>query len=173
MHQVAHETHQSCHMGIIEGAEVTILAQVNAPTSVGFYVKLGSSVELMEASTGYVILAHQDDEHRARTLAEWQHITGSELPADLQAHLARIQRQGYESRPSYKVRGVTNISYPVFDARGSAIGALTVPYIQHIESIADATQVGASLKKAAREITAAIGGRIPGKRAGHAHPPKK
>jgi DNA-binding IclR family transcriptional regulator len=173
MHQVAQETQQSCHMGIIEGAEVTILAQVNAPTSVGFYVKLGSSVELMEASTGYVILAHQDDEHRARTLAEWKRLTGSELPADLQAHLARIKRQGYESRPSYKVRGVTNISYPIFDARGSAIGALTVPYIQHMDSIADASQVSACLKKASREVTAAIGGRTPGKRQGHPQTPEK
>jgi DNA-binding IclR family transcriptional regulator len=164
MHQVAHETQQSCHMGIIEGAQVTILAQVNAPTSVGFYVKLGSSVELMEASTGYVILAHQDDEHRARTLAEWKRLTGSELPADLQAHLARIKRQGYESRRSYKVRGVTNISHPIFDARGSAIGALTVPYIQHMDSIADASQVSASLKRASKEVTAAIGGRTPGQR---------
>lgn len=173
MHQLAHETQQSCHMGIIEGAQVTILAQVNAPTSVGFYVKLGSSVELMEASTGYVILAHQDDEHRARTLAEWKRLTGDEVPADLSAHLARIKRQGCESRPSYKVRGVTNISHPIFDERGSAIGALTVPYIQHIEARADASQVSASLKKASREVTAAIGGRIPGKRQAHARPPEK
>ena len=49
MHQLAQETQQSCHMGIIEGAQVTILAQVNPSTSIGFYVKLGSSVELMEA----------------------------------------------------------------------------------------------------------------------------
>ena len=131
-------------MGIIEGAQVTILAQVNAPTSVGFYVKLGSSVELMEASTGYVILAHQDDEHRARTLAEWKRLTGEEAPADLSAHLDRIKRQGFESRPSYKVRGVTNISYPIFDGRGSAIGALTVPYIQHTESIASASETSAT-----------------------------
>ena len=164
MHRVAHETQQSCHMGIIEGAEVTILAQMNAPTSIGFYVKLGSSVELMEASTGFVILAHQDDEHRARTLAEWKRLTGGELPADLPAHLARIKRQGYESRPSYKVRGVTNISYPIFDGRGSAIGALTVPYIQYMAAAPNTAKVSASLKKAASEITAAIGGRIPGKR---------
>jgi DNA-binding IclR family transcriptional regulator len=164
MHRVAHETQQSCHMGIIEGAEVTILAQMNAPTSIGFYVKLGSSVELMEASTGFVILAHQDDEHRFRTLAEWKRLTGGELPADLPAHLARIKRQGYESRPSYKVRGVTNISYPIFDGRGSAIGALTVPYIQYMAAAPNTAKVSASLKKAASEITAAIGGRIPGKR---------
>jgi DNA-binding IclR family transcriptional regulator len=164
MHQLAHNTQQSCHMGIIEGAEVTILAQVNAPTSVGFYVKLGSSVELMEATTGYVILAHQAEEHRARTLAEWQRLTGSEVPADLYAHLARVKRQGFESTPSYKVRGVTNISYPIFDERGSALGALTVPYIQLIDGVANASQVSASLKKASREITAAIGGRTPAKK---------
>ncbi len=163
MHQLAQETLQSCHMGIIDGALVTILAQVNAPSSIGFYVKLGSSVELMEATTGYVILAHQDDEHRARTLAEWKRLTGEEVPADLAAHLARVKRQGYESRPSYKVRGVTNISYPIFDERGSAIGALTVPYIQHIDASASAAEVSTSLKKAAAEISAAIGGKTPGK----------
>jgi DNA-binding IclR family transcriptional regulator len=164
MHQLAQETQQSCHMGIIEGAQVTILAQVNAPTSVGFYVRLGSSVELMEASTGYVILAHQDKEHRTRTLTEWKRLTGEEVPADLPAHLARIKKQGFESRPSYKVRGVTNISYPIFDGRGSAIGALTVPYIQHIDLIANASQVSANLKRASREITTAIGGKTPHKR---------
>ncbi|MGA9719280.1 MAG: IclR family transcriptional regulator [Acidobacteriaceae bacterium] len=163
MHQLAQETLQSCHMGIIDGAQVTILAQVNAPSSIGFYVKLGSSVELMEATTGYVILAHQDDEHRARTLVEWKRLTGEEVPADLPAHLARVKRQGYESRPSYKVRGVTNISYPIFDERGSAIGALTVPYIQHIDVSASAAEVSTSLKKAAAEISAAIGGKNPAK----------
>jgi DNA-binding IclR family transcriptional regulator len=171
MHQLAHETQQSCHMGIIEGAQVTILAQVNAPTSIGFYVKLGSSVELMEATTGYVILAHQDDEHRARTLTEWKRLTGEEAPADLPAHLTRIKKQGSESRPSYKVRGIINISYPIFDARGSAIGALTVPYIQHIDAISNAAQVSASLKRASKEITAAIGGRTPPKR--HVQPAEK
>ena len=173
MHQAAHETLQSCHMGIIDGAQVTILAQVNAPSSVGFYVKVGSSVELMEASTGYVILAHQDDEHRARTLAEWQRLTGQETPADLASHLARIKRQGYESRPSYKVRGVTNISYPIFDERGSAIGALTVPYIQHIDASPSAADVNASLKRAAAEITAAIGGKSPFKQKTAAQPPAR
>jgi DNA-binding IclR family transcriptional regulator len=62
------------------------------------------------------------------------------------------------------VRGVTNISYPIFDERGSAIGALTVPYIQLIEGVANASQVSAALKKASREITAAIGGKTPTRR---------
>jgi DNA-binding IclR family transcriptional regulator len=161
MHQVAHQTRQSCHLGIIEGSKVVILAQVNPPTSVGFYVKLGSTVELMEASTGYVILAHQDEGHRKRTLAEWKHRTGGELPSDLSKHLARIQRQGYEERPSYQVRGIVNISYPIFDERGSALCALTIPYIQHYETNVTADKVRNALREAVREVTAAIGGRKP------------
>lgn len=161
MHQLAHETRQSCHLGIIDGAEVVILAQVNASTSVGFYVKLGSVVELAEATTGYVILAYQDRVHRERTLAEWKRKLGKDLPKDISKHLARIQQQGYEKRPSYKVQGITNMSYPIFDERGSAICALTIPYIQHNEANATQAEVSLSLSRAVSEITFAIGGRKP------------
>lgn len=161
MHRVTHDTQQSCHMGVIEGAQVTILAQVNAPTPVGFYVKLGSTVDLMEATTGYVILAHQSEGHRDRILTEWKRLTGREIPGDLDKHLARVGKQGYEKRPSYKVKGVLNISYPIFDERGSATGALTVPYIQHTDATADTAEVSSILQAAAREITQAIGGVAP------------
>jgi DNA-binding IclR family transcriptional regulator len=58
MHGVAHKLRQSCHLGVIDGAHVVIVAQVDAPESTGFYVKMGSKVELMQASTGHVILAY-------------------------------------------------------------------------------------------------------------------
>jgi DNA-binding IclR family transcriptional regulator len=161
MHRVTHEIQQSCHMGIIEAAQVTILAQVNAPTSVGFYVKVGSTVDLMEATSGYVILAYQDQEHRDRTLEEWKRLTGQEIPADFEKHLLRVRRQGYDMRPSYKVRGVMNISYPLFDERGFAIGALTVPYIEHYDASATSKEVCQILDKATRDISHVIGGRPP------------
>jgi DNA-binding IclR family transcriptional regulator len=161
MHRVTHEIQQSCHMGIIEAAQVIILAQVNAPTSVGFYVKVGSTVDLMEATSGYVILAYQDKDYRDRTLDEWTRLTGQEIPADLEKHLARVRRQGYDMRPSYKVRGVMNISYPMFDERGFAIGALTVPYIEHYDANATPKEVCQILDKATRSISEVIGGRPP------------
>ena len=33
MHDVAHKTNQSCHLGVLDGGHVIILAQVDAPTS--------------------------------------------------------------------------------------------------------------------------------------------
>jgi DNA-binding IclR family transcriptional regulator len=159
MQRFAHDSLQSCHLGVVEDAKVVIIAQVNAPTNVGFYVKLGSAVNIMEAATGYVILAHQDPEHRERTLAEWTRQTGKKPPRDLDKHLERIRKTGFEKRASYQVKGVVNISFPILDSRGTALCALTVPYIQSsIERVPLAT-VTAELRQAASAITAAIGGK--------------
>jgi DNA-binding IclR family transcriptional regulator len=160
MHRLAHDTMQSCHLGVLEGDRVVILAQVNAPTNHGFFVKLGSTVDLMEAGSGYVILAHQDQAQREITLANWMRETGKKLPRDLEAHLARIQAAGFEKHASYLVQGVVNISFPVLDERGSALGALTIPYIQYNGSLKKVDHVLKALRKAAGEVTAAIGGKL-------------
>ena len=159
MHRLAQASLQSCHLGVIENGRVVILAQVNAPTGAGFSVKLGSTLDMMQASTGYVILSHQSEVQRENTLAEWARVTGRKVPTDLREHLARIRRKGYEVRESYQVSGVVNISFPIFDDRGSAISALTTPYIRHIETPMTQKEVTLSLRRAAQEITASIGGR--------------
>lgn len=159
MQRFAQSSLQSCHLGVIESGRVVILAQVNAPTAVGFYVKVGSTVDLMEASTGYVILSHQSDVQRENALAEWTRVTRRKVPPDLSQHLARIHRKGYEERESYQVQGVLNISFPIFDDRGSAISAITTPYVRHTESRMKQKDVVAELRRSAQEITAVIGGR--------------
>ncbi|WP_263409614.1 IclR family transcriptional regulator [Terriglobus tenax] len=161
MQRFSQETLQSCHMGVIENGRIVILAQVNAPTNVGFYVKLGTSIDIMEASSGYVILAHLDSIRLETTLAEWKRVTGKALPADLHAHLARIRRTGFEERKSYQIRGILNITFPIFDDRGSAVGALTVPYVEPVATSVSRADVVAAVQRAAKEITAAIGGRFP------------
>lgn len=160
MTRLAHETGQSCHLGILEAARLVILAQINPPTSVGFYVRLGSTVDLMEAASGYVILAHLDPERRKRTVADWSQQTGKKPPRNLDGHLDRIRTAGCEIQPSYLVKGVVNISFPIFDDRSLAVGAVTVPYLQYTQQLKAQKAVVESLRNAAVEITAAIGGRL-------------
>ncbi len=162
MSRLAHDTSQSCHLGVLEGGRVVILAQMNAPTNLGFYVKLGSTVDLMEAASGYVILAHLDAVQRERALVDWSNQSGKKPPRDLEVHLERIRQQGCEKRASYLVKGVVNISFPVLDDRGLAIGALTIPFLQYTEPPKGRDAVIESLRKAAFQITAAIGGRVSG-----------
>lgn len=151
-------TMQSCHMGVIEEGAVVILAQQNAPTSVGLYVKLGTSIDIMDASTGYVILAHQNNSKRGETLAGWKRRTGKEVPADLLRHLKRIRRKGYEERESYQVHGVINISFPIYDDGGCVMGALTTPYIKQVGAVVSRQDVVNALRISADDITNAIGG---------------
>jgi DNA-binding IclR family transcriptional regulator len=160
MSRVAHDTWQSCHLGILEGRQVVIVAQQNAPTDTGFYVKLGSQVDLMEAASGHVILAYQNQSVLDRVMMEWSRETGKRVPPDLLSHLDRIRKIGYEKRASYVVKGIMNISFPILDDRGSAMAALTVPYIQHCESAMAMPAVIETLRGAATEITAAIGGQL-------------
>jgi DNA-binding IclR family transcriptional regulator len=158
MNRLAHETLQSCHLGILEDGHVVIVAQTNAPTDIGFYVKLGSQVDMMEAASGYVILAHLDPAQRQRTIEEWSRTSRNKAPKDLETHLKRIHKAGYEKRASYLVKGIINISFPIRDDRGFAVGALTVPYIQHSEVNTQVAQVIDALRRATLEISAAIGG---------------
>jgi DNA-binding IclR family transcriptional regulator len=157
MHGVAHELRQSCHMGVVDGGHVVILAQVDSPESTGFYVKMGSKVDLMHAATGHVILAHLDEDACQRALEEWNNESKRKKPADLDDHLAKIRRRGYESRASYEVKGVVNISFPVLSAQGSAVAGLTVPYVKRIEDKIGVPDVVESLRVASQQISEALG----------------
>lgn len=160
MHMLAAKVQQSCHLGVLEAGRVVILAQTNAPGSVGFYVKPGSSVDLMEAATGQAILAYLPKDGRQRVLEEWAKETGGKVPADLGRHLERIRKRGYEKRASYQVRGITNISFPVRDAQNGAVAALTVPHIQRLHDEVSIVDVERALAQTAEEISAAIGARV-------------
>ncbi|MDE1175758.1 MAG: IclR family transcriptional regulator [Edaphobacter sp.] len=157
MHALAQETRQSCHLGVLDGSHVVILAQVDSPESTGFYVKVGSKVDLMHAATGHVILAHQDEDACARAIHEWSLETQKKKPADLDDHLEKIRARGYERRASYEINGIINISFPVLNAQGNAIAGITVPYVKRIEDNISPTEVIESLQRASRQISEAMG----------------
>jgi DNA-binding IclR family transcriptional regulator len=157
MHWLAHELRQSCHLGVLDGGHIVILAQVDSPESTGFYVKLGSKVDLMHAATGHVILAHQTEDECERTIQEWTLETRKKKPADLDSHLAKIRVRGYERRASYEVAGIVNISFPVLNSQGKAVAGLTVPYVKRIEDTVGIPQVIDALRTASQQISEAMG----------------
>jgi DNA-binding IclR family transcriptional regulator len=157
MHWLAHELRQSCHLGVLDGGHVVILAQVDSPESTGFYVKMGSKVDLMHAATGHVILAHQSADACERAIHEWSLETKKKKPADLDGHLVKIRARGYERRASYEVTGIINISFPVLNSQGNAVAGLTVPYVKRIEDTVSIPQVIVALHKASQQISEALG----------------
>jgi DNA-binding IclR family transcriptional regulator len=158
MHRVTQALNQSCHLGVVDGGKVVILAHVNAPASSGWYVKAGATVDLMQAATGYVILAYQRAEVRDLEILEWQRQTKAKVPKDLHMHLSKIRKQGYEERSSYQVRGVMNVSFPILDDRGYAIAALSVPFFKRIGDRITTADVRNQLRLGVQQISLEIGG---------------
>jgi len=157
MHKLAQETRQSCHLGVLDGGHVVILAQVDSPESTGLYVKVGSKVDLMHAATGHVVLAHLAPDACERAIMEWSAETDKKKPADLDEHLAKIRARGHEKRASYEISGVINISFPVLNSQGNAIAGLTVPYVKRIEDTIGPAEIIDALSRASREISEAMG----------------
>jgi DNA-binding IclR family transcriptional regulator len=158
LQNVAQETTQSCHLGVLERGTVVAVAHADSHASTGFYVRTGSIIDLMHSATGQVILAHQSPETRSRAIKAWRELTGEHLPRDLQGHLSEIKDQGYEERSSNEVDGVTNISFPILDHRGNAIAALTVPFLQRIGDRTTRATVGRVLRRATQQLSQALGG---------------
>ena len=163
MHWLSHELRQSCHLGIIDGGHIVILAQVDSPESTGFYVKMGSKVDLMHAATGHVILAHLSEDARERAIDEWRSETKKRKPLDLDEHLTKILARGHERRASYEVAGVVNISFPVLNVQCQAIAGLTVPFVKRLQDTIGIADAVTSLREASRKISEAMGATLDAK----------
>src|ERR1700720_722524 len=159
--QVASDTGQSCHLAMLNHAEIVVVAQCDAPGNIGFSVRLGANIDLLNTASGHVILAFQSDEVRSRALGAWRVRSGRPVPAGVYRHLNRIRRRGYEELASYQVHGVVNISYPVLNQHGEAIAAMTVPFIARIGDSVGPPEVKEALSGASRELSLAIGGNRP------------
>ena len=57
MDAFAKAAEQSCHLGVYDRGNITIVAQVNSPGSWGLSIRLGSRVSLMDTGSGHVMLA--------------------------------------------------------------------------------------------------------------------
>jgi DNA-binding IclR family transcriptional regulator len=157
--QVASETGQSCHLAMLNNAEVVLVAQSDAPGNMGFSVRLGANIDLLNTASGHVILAFQSEEVRTRALGAWCLRSKKKIPPGLFRHLQQIRRRGYEELASYQVHGVVNISYPVLNQHGEAIAAMTVPLLARIGDSLGPPQVKEALSLASRALSLAIGGK--------------
>ena len=161
MKELTNQVQQSCHLALIEGGHGVVVAQVDSPGHIGFAVRVGSVIELAETASGRVLLAFQIQEDRARILAK----SGSGSTEDVLQRLGRtldgVRQRGFEEMESTRIRGIHDISFPVLDHRGSAVAAMTVPFIERLDVSGEGSHDGTrgALSRTAARLTASLGGR--------------
>jgi DNA-binding IclR family transcriptional regulator len=159
METFANEVEQSCHLGIYDRGNITVVAQVSSPHKLGFALRLGARVSLVDTGSGHALLAFQRGPRRAEMLAAHETLEG-EVPlaeADLAAALDRVRAEGGWQGESRQTYGVTDLSMPVLGPEGSALAVLTCPFIRRIDRHPgpDIATTRARLAEAARGLSIA------------------
>ena len=144
MREVAQLCNHSVHLSIYYAGKLLVIGQVDSPSSFNYSVTTGSNFDLLETSSGRVILAFQTVEERQRRLERRKlfmklqkkkyNSTYNVLEKKFSSKIIHeITKNKCEVVKSLQVNGVTNISVPVFDHTNQAIAAVTIPFLQRIK----------------------------------------
>lgn len=134
MRTLADAVQQSCNLGMLDSGRILIVAQVESPAAFGFRVRVGAEFPVESTATGAVLTAFAEG-----------------------AGDSDVRRRGFERRSDQLQPGITDIVFPVFGAGGSAIAALTVPYVATSFSASGAGAVERAARAAASAISGALG----------------
>jgi DNA-binding IclR family transcriptional regulator len=148
MHDVARKSGQSCHLAVVSGAEMVVIAGVEAPGLSGFAVRVGYRRPL---HSGRVLLAFQPVETR-RAMLEDIRLTGAKFEeVALAAQLHELVVDGCGTTPSPVLNGITDLSVPIL-AAGIARAALTMPFVDGPAARVTLTASQTVLREAAATI---------------------
>ena len=162
MQRLAGQLDQSCHLTVYGQGKQVVLFKVDTPSGMGFAVRAGAELDVLISASGRVLLAFQDDETRKLRIEESLQRRPEQADPQIHSVLDSIRAAGYESIPSVQVRGLFAVSFPILDAQGRAIAALTVPYAERIDQVQRKSipEVTEALGQAARALSARIGGML-------------
>ncbi len=136
MRELAETSRQANQLVVFDRGNPVVIAQQEAPGYWGISIRVGSRISLFETGSGHALLAFRSPQERMRMIAENVGSGGEDGRAtpEFLARLDLIRSRGYEMMPSAQTAGVINLSAPVLGADGTAIAALTVPYITLINA---------------------------------------
>jgi DNA-binding IclR family transcriptional regulator len=124
---------QAVHLVVQDRNILVVVAQFDGPGYWNVSIRIGSRIGLINTGSGHVFLAFATPEERALML-EAQNLGKPErMPPGLEARLAGVQAQGYESMPSAQTPGVFNLSVPIFGPLGSVLAVVTCPFTQRLD----------------------------------------
>ena len=82
-------------------------------------------------------------------------------PEPLIRRVEQIQKRGYEVVADETLRGITDVSFPIFDASGIAQAAITMPFLLWVTNQVQLVDASKHLYESAAELCRQIGGHLP------------
>lgn len=161
MEELAIDIEQSCHLAVLDGVDILIIAQVDSPLPRQYSVTLGARLPVWEASSGNLLLAQLPEAKREALFRSMTRIVAPEILQQFRERVAEIGNGGKEQRESYFVSGLLTISRPIYNHFGTTVAALTVPFLHHKRVVVTPAEASDRLDLAARKLSRELGYRDP------------
>ena len=172
MKEIATRTNQSIHLAIYTRGKILVIAQEDSPSFFNYHMSVGATFDLLETSSGRVMLAFQSEKERKRRLERRKFYMSIDKNSKVinsalkkiekkfsQNTIHKIIKDSCEVVKSLQIRGVTNISIPILDHTNNAVGALTIPFVDRIirKDELSIKQVTNLLKKCGKKLSSEMG----------------
>lgn len=170
MRALRDETGHGTVIGRMEEDGIRILHTIPSLGSIDVGVRPGSKLGLLTSAQGKMAVAMLPEAAREEILS--RPITGSTEfsitdTGEMRRHLAEIRARGWATASSESVLGLNALACPLLGPEGALLGTVAIVSLPHfIRTPPDPAQI-AAVRRAAREISAAMGfdGIFPGEQA--------
>lgn len=156
MRRLAQSARQSCHLAVASGDQIVVVARVEAPSDLGFSVRIGHRRPLLASSSGPVLYAFQPQTTRKDWKTRFSDEVDSGQWRSFEQAAERAREKGYAQIDSHAVDGVTDLSAPICHHE-FAVAALTVPYFKARDAM-PIDEVAQLTVAAAKEISDDLAG---------------
>lgn len=150
---------QAFLLSVLDGVSIWAVAHADSPEAVGFRVRLGTPSSVARTASGRVLLAFQEPDVRDLIYVELQKTMDAKAFRTVRTRVAEIEDRGYEWISNETIRGVTDVSIPILDIKGTALAALTMPFLEHVNNVVAIETAADMLAAAAEELSDAVGGK--------------
>lgn len=163
MEQLAMETQETCHLGVMQFPWVVYLDKVESPLAIRMHSEVGAINPIYCTGLGKAVVAFSPPEVvdevcelplEARTPRT---ITS---PGELRRELAKIRDRGFAIDDVENEAGIRCVGAPILGHDGNAVAALSLAGPETRLTLDVAMQLGASLLDTAQRISAQIGYRF-------------
>ena len=157
MEELAAKTGQSCHLGVLDRVNVTIVATITSHLPIIYTVRLGAQFPVWETSSGILLSSFQSGPAERTLFANLAQVIDKEAMSVLRTKIAQVRAAGFEERASIRIPGIINISFPIRDRLENIVAALTVPYLPQRTGFTTIDEVRALARQASDNLSKSLG----------------
>lgn len=152
MRELADTTVQSCHLVVLSGEQIVVIARIEGPGDLGFSVRVGYRRNVIDATSGLMFYgcapAAGKADLRERLITRF----GAARTNRFIKAAEESGALGHVERPSDFVKGVTDLVAPIMGADG-VIATLITPYIERTPPTSDINIVVSHLRRVAAALS--------------------